>query len=479
MSTLFGARAALVPQRYRATLALLGAALLAMALLFNQEVSAAFGVWLSSTAYNHCFLVLPIALWLAWDRQHRLAELTPAPLPVAIVLALPFAAAWLLAERLGIMEGRQLAAMGMLQTLFLGVLGWRLYRAMAAPLLYLIFLIPFGGFLVPALQHVTTSFADLGLRLLDIPHFTHGYTIEIAQGAFHIAEACAGLRFLIAAIAFSVLYALLIFRSQRRRLLFVAIATIVPVIANGFRALGIVVLGHLLGSAQAAATDHVLYGYIFFSIVLFLLILLGLPFRQDQRREMVEMPAATPPPPPLARSAAPAVAIAGLAVAVVAVATAAAFAAAHAPAPLPAPPAGCTADGDPAALPAGGRLVRFACGEGIAALVAVFPPRTDPKPVFDAWHQFSLIDSREPWIGSLHVAGASPPNWQWVATQDNSRATASALYLDGSGADSSLTARLRLAWADLFGNPAPPMAVIVETTPPDREAAARLIATWR
>ena len=44
-------------------------------------------------------------------------------------------------------------------------------------------------------------------------------------------------------------------------------------------------LGHLLGSAQAAATDHVLYGWIFFSIVILLLIVIGLPFRQDDQPE--------------------------------------------------------------------------------------------------------------------------------------------------------------------------------------------------
>jgi len=38
------------------------------------------------------------------------------------------------------------------------------------------------------------------------------------------------------------------------------LSIVVPIIANGFRALGIVWLGHILGSAEAAATDHVLYG---------------------------------------------------------------------------------------------------------------------------------------------------------------------------------------------------------------------------
>ncbi len=261
----------------------------------GDEVAAAVRVWFASTAYNHCFLVIPIALYLAYDRRDRLDGVPVRPWPQAALLALPLAAAWLLAERVGVMEGRQLIAMGFVQALFLGVLGRRLYRVMAAPLLYLFFLVPFGGFLTPALQTFTSHFITHGLDLLGIINYSDANTIEIPEGTFYVAQACAGLRFLIAAIAFGVLYALLIYRSPGRRITFVAVSLVVPVIANGFRALGIVVLGHFLGSARAAATDHILYGWLFFSIVLLLLILLGLPFRQDARPAAGAKSAPLPP----------------------------------------------------------------------------------------------------------------------------------------------------------------------------------------
>jgi exosortase/archaeosortase family protein len=70
------------------------------------------------------------------------------------------------------------------------------------------------------------------------------------------------------------------YKSTLRRLLFVTISLVVPIIANGFRALGIVLIAHFLGSAKGVATDHVLYGWLFFSIVTLLLIMIGLPFRE-------------------------------------------------------------------------------------------------------------------------------------------------------------------------------------------------------
>jgi exosortase A len=248
---------------------------------FTTEVTAALDTWENSTAYNHCWLVLPVALWLAWGRRERLQGLQPSPAPLAAVGALLAGCAWLVAERLGIMEGRQLAVLAMVWSLVLAVFGWRFVRAMMGPLLYLVFLVPFGAFIVPVLQRFTAWFIVTGLQIFSIPHYHDELVIEIPAGTFLVAEACAGLRFFIAALAFGAVYALAMFRSPSRRLAVMALAIIVPVVANGVRALGIVLLGHTLGSAEAAAADHVLYGWVFFSLVILLLVVAGLPFRED------------------------------------------------------------------------------------------------------------------------------------------------------------------------------------------------------
>ena len=272
--------------------AAIGLGLLALVAVFWPECRAAVKVWIDSTAYGHCFLVAPLAAYLAWDRRRALAGLLPRPTPALALAGLPLPLLWLAAQRLGIMEGRQLVAMGFVELLFLAVLGWRLFRALSGPLLYLVFLVPFGAFITPALQSVTAHFIDAGLTVLAIPHFSNDMYIEIPAGAFFVAEACAGLRFLIAAVAFGVFYALLNYRSTGRRVAFIAASVVIPIIANGLRALGIVVLGHVLGSAEAAAADHLIYGWVFFSFVMLLLVAAGLPLRED------------PAPPPASAEAA-------------------------------------------------------------------------------------------------------------------------------------------------------------------------------
>jgi exosortase A len=246
--------------------------------LFWEEIVAAIRVWSESTAYNHCFLVLPLTLFLLWTRRRTLAAMQPSPQPWALVLVPLLSGAWLLAALLDVFEAEQLVMITLFEALLLAVLGWRAFKALLAPLLFLYFLVPFGAFVVPLLQQFTAKFTIAGLQLLGIPVYAEGFFIQIPEGSFEIAEACAGLRFLIASIVFGCFFATIVYRSPLRRVVFIALSVVLPVIANGFRALGILVLAHLEGSATAVATDHVLYGWIFFALVTLLLIILGMLF---------------------------------------------------------------------------------------------------------------------------------------------------------------------------------------------------------
>ena len=118
-----------------AVLALAGGAM-TWAIVFWAEITTAIRVWIESTAFNHCFLVLPVAIYLAWQRRAAIITARPNPLPALAFMALPVAFCWFIAERLGIMEGRQLLAMLELQILCLAVLGPRTWAVLAAPLLY-------------------------------------------------------------------------------------------------------------------------------------------------------------------------------------------------------------------------------------------------------------------------------------------------------------------------------------------------------
>jgi exosortase A len=437
--------------------------LLVLAALFHAEAAAAVHVWATSTAYGHCVLVLPLALWLIWDRRYEAAARQPKPLIQAALLGLPLAAAWLGADLLGIMEGRQLAAIGFVEVLLLSVLGVRLWWALAAGFLYLLFLVPFGAFVTPYLQNFTAGFVAHGLRFLSIPGRVTAFQIQIPEGSFYVAEACAGLRFLIASVAFGVLYAVTMFRSPWRRAGFIVVAVLTPIVANGFRALGIVVLGHILGSAQAAATDHILYGWIFFTIVILLLACAGMPFRQDP-------PLGPSPIPPLTGISRPAM-LAALPVTILAVAGPAVsfWLNRAAPAPEAGPvlitPPGCAME---SVTPEGPVLTEhFVCGAShLVARFELLPHRANPSVVMDAGmgQAVELLGGGDIDGGQLTVEGTNPQYWAMQRDRDKPRAAAATLFIDGSPALGGIHDRLHLMRDLLTGTGAAPAALAVAVT---------------
>lgn len=277
------------------------AAITAIGAIFSQEVSGAVRVWFASTTYNHCFLIIPISLYMIWRRKEHLRGVVPRPDFRGIVAIVPLALLWFAASLVGILEAQQFVAMTIIQAAIFGLLGGTVYRRLLAPLLYLYFLVPSGEFLVPALQDFTARFAVLGLQWTGIPVYSDGTMIEIPAGQFVVAEACAGLRFLVAALAFGVFFAVETYRSWTRRLVFIALSIVVPIIANGLRAYALILMAHFLGSGAAIDADHLTFGWVFFSMVLVGLIVIGRSFA-DQGDEPVPPPALSPSQSPRPKS---------------------------------------------------------------------------------------------------------------------------------------------------------------------------------
>jgi exosortase A len=280
--------------RWPLAIGVIAVCMLAIGLIFQEEVIGAFRVWMGSATYNHCFLIVPIVFYMIWQRRNQMVSVAPQP-NYRVLLIIPLLSlAWFGLSVVGILEARQFVVMTIVQATLLGVLGWPVYRRLMAPLLYLYFLVPTGEFLTPSLQDFTARFAVYGLELLNIPVYSDGTIIDIPAGTFTVAEACAGLRFLIAAVAFGVFYAVEIYESRIRRTIFIALSVVVPVIANGFRALGLIAAAEAFGSATAVEADHVTYGWIFFSLVLVALILIGRTFSDRDEASAEEMPVSAP-----------------------------------------------------------------------------------------------------------------------------------------------------------------------------------------
>jgi EpsI family protein len=143
----------------------------------------------------------------------------------------------------------------------------------------------------------TATMTVLGLRASGIPVYQEGLQFVIPSGRWSVVEACSGVRYLIASLTVGTLFAYLNYRSLKRRLIFVGVSMVVPVIANWIRAYMIVMLGHWSGNEIATGADHLVYGWVFFGIIILIMFAIGMRWREDDDEvamaEAVAAPAAT------------------------------------------------------------------------------------------------------------------------------------------------------------------------------------------
>ncbi|HJV74478.1 MAG TPA: exosortase A [Noviherbaspirillum sp.] len=268
------------PERYVA----LAAGLAAAVALYIGTLHSIVAIWNRSQTYVHGYIILPVSLWLIWRRRGELAKLQAQPYWPALLPLAACGTAWLLADLSGVQVVRQYAFVAMLPLVVLVILGVQMTRAMAFPLCFLMLAVPFGEVFIEPLVKFTADFTVAALQATGIPVLRNGNSFEIPSGSWSVVEACSGVRYLISSFTLGCLFAYLTYRTLLRRLAFIALSIIVPIIANGIRAYLIVLLGHFSGNKLAAGVDHLIYGWVFFGLVMLAMFWIGGMWREEEIR---------------------------------------------------------------------------------------------------------------------------------------------------------------------------------------------------
>ena len=272
-------------------------AVVAVLLLFQQTTLSTIAIWERSETFAHGFLIFPISAFLIWSRRKEIALLAPQPDLRGLPVLLLFGFGWLLAYLARVQVVQQYALVAMIPALVWIILGQHVARALMFPLGFLFMAVPMGEFLMQPLMDFTANFTVAALQLTGVPVYREGTFFTVPSGQWSVVEACSGLRYLISSITLGCLYAYLTYRSAWRRVIFTIMALVVPVIANGLRAYIIVMIAHLSDMKLATGIDHVIYGWVFFGLVMLLLFWVGSFWREDLPSEENAEPAANPAAP--------------------------------------------------------------------------------------------------------------------------------------------------------------------------------------
>ncbi len=251
--------------------------ILLISFIYYNTASTLISDWNTNPDYSHGFFIPLISLYLIWGVVKKIepSGLYPSDwglLPITIGALLQIAAA---VGSENFLQGLSLIIV--LWSLGLYLCGREISIRLLVPIGYLIFMIP-----IPAILWNNISFMlklkATGLAVYIITAFTNitllqeGNIIHLAKGSLEVADACSGLRSLIALLALGVLMAYLSKLSLWKKIVLVITAIPVAVVTNIIRLIIIVLLADRFGIGIAESFLHLFSGVIIFILGISLLL---------------------------------------------------------------------------------------------------------------------------------------------------------------------------------------------------------------
>jgi exosortase len=238
--------------------------------LYGGVLSALVRQWANDDNYSHGFLILPLAVYCAWERRETLRRTEPRPHAAGlaiVLLSLALFAAGVFAAELFL---TRISLVGVVAGTILFVWGREYVRHLAFPLLLLPLMVPlpaivFNQIAFP-LQLVASRVGESAIAFAGIPVLREGNILELPNLTLAVAEACSGIRSLISLITLAV--ALAYFTEHRRlpRVLIVLAAIPIAIVANAVRVAGTGLASHWFGPRAAEGFFHGFSGWLVFAV---------------------------------------------------------------------------------------------------------------------------------------------------------------------------------------------------------------------
>lgn len=248
-----------------------------LTLIYAPILASMVEHWRIVPDYSHGFLIVPLALIFAYEKKFRIAAATlrgswwgAGLLAVGLLLLAVGQLGSLLTP---LRAGYIISVMG----LVLLLLGWEVFMLLLFPLSFMLLMVPLPQSVVNVvafpLQLIAAQWAVSILQAIGIPVLLEGNIIHLAGGDLFVAEACSGLRSLMALLTLGVVFAHF-FRRESLLLQVILVASTIPIaiVVNSMRVALTGVLAHEYGQEAATGFIHEFQGLITFSVAFFLLL---------------------------------------------------------------------------------------------------------------------------------------------------------------------------------------------------------------
>ena len=239
--------------------------------LFFQVIVVMVKEWASDESMGHGFFVPLVAGYLVWQRRDQLMRIKCRPHWFGCVVV-AFGFVCLVTGLLG--ADFFVMRMGLLATLYgilLATVGMPVIRALAFPLLLLLFMIRIPLFIYSQitfpLQIFASSVAESLLSLIGIPVLREGNVLELPSQRLSVVEACSGIRSLISLGFLSLVYGYFFENNRWIRVALFILTIPIAILANALRVTLTGILSEI-DTKLAEGVYHSLEGWVIFMVAL-------------------------------------------------------------------------------------------------------------------------------------------------------------------------------------------------------------------
>lgn len=229
-------------------------------IVFYPVYSELFDDLLRNSDNLHGLLVPLICLYLAWQSKDRLkaAEITRSNWGLFLLAA--SLVIYLLFYMGGIAVVVRLMIVASLAGLVLFNFGGQVFRILVCPILFLIFMVPIPdsimGMVAFPLQLFATKVSAGIIQAFSIPTYREGNMLYFVQTQLEVAEACSGIRSIMALTMLSVVLVYLANEGIAQKIILLLSAIPVAIAANIVRISGTGILAHFYGDSVARGFLH-------------------------------------------------------------------------------------------------------------------------------------------------------------------------------------------------------------------------------
>ena len=233
--------------------------------------------WWQDPNYGHGILVPFFAGYVVWRQRRDLQciELAPSNFGLLVMLA---AVTMLIVGSLGAeLFVSRFSLLVLLTGMVLFLAGWKMLRALAFPLGYLVLMIPLPVIIYNQvtfpLQFLASKLAANSLQILGVPVLREGNVLLLPNYALEVVDACSGIRSLMSLIALAVAYGYLVERRTWIRITLAALMLPIAVASNAARVVGTGLLTYFFGPQSAEGFFHLFSGWLIFVAAVMLMLL--------------------------------------------------------------------------------------------------------------------------------------------------------------------------------------------------------------